>query len=488
MTAKTARKWEKQTLLPSQLKQQRHRHWRTRKDPFEEVWEETIVPLLEEDEEEILEAATLFDFLCGKYPGRFKEGQLRTFQRRLRDWRAIHGPPKEVFFPQAHPPGREGQIDFTHCTELGVTIAGEPFEHLIFQFILSYSGHRFAQLAYSETYEALSAGIQSAVWHLGGSPACWRTDNLSAATHQLKGESKRHLTQRYEELTAYYDVQSTRINAGKSNENGVVEKGHDVLKRALNQALQLRANRDFISVEAYWRFVEGIVSKLNRRKLEAFTEEQKLLQKLPAKPLPAYSDEQRSVTRNSCVRVRQQTYSVPSRLIGYKITVRIHPAVIEIRYRGRTIETCPRLRGKGARRIDYRHIIDSLVRKPGAFARYKFREELFPSLIFRQAYDALVRWRGERADVDYVRILHLAAHTMECEVAAALEILLEKGERFDYGEVKMLVDPPAVPKADLVRPLEPDLNPFDDLLTGDTFEKLKNQKPQEEQWQDVCRC
>lgn len=485
MTAKTARKWEK-GLLPSE-QQKKPRHWRTRKDPFEGVWEEIVVPFLREDEEEILEATTLLDFLQDKHPERFDDTQLRTLQRRLRDWRAHHGPPKEVFFPQEHPPGREGQIDFTHGAELGVTINGERFFHLLFQFILSYSGFRWVQLAVGETYEALSSGIQGAVWSLGGTPMHWRTDNLSAATHELKDEDKRQLTPRYENLANHYGVIPTRITPGKSNENGIVEKAHDILKSALKQELVLRMSRNFQSVEEYSGFVDRVVAKLNRRKLEALVEEQQTLKPLPRQPLPAFTDETRTVSRSSCVRIRQQTYSVPSRLIGYKVTVRIHPSDVEIRYRNKNVETFPRLRGKGARRIDYRHIIDSLVRKPGAFARYKFREELFPSLVFRRAYDALVRWRGERADVDYVRILNLAAKTMECDVEAGLVVLLEKDARFDYGDLKMLVAPPnSLPQAEMISPLVPDLNPFDDLLTGEIHDKLRNQKPQEEQWRDAC--
>ena len=464
MTVKTARKWEKSSMLPSQSK--KPRHWRTRKDPFEGVWEDEIVPRLQKDEEEILEAATLFNFLQRKFVGRFKDGQIRTLQRRIRDWRALHGAPKEVFFPQEHPPGREGQIDFTHCDELKVTIAGEPFPHLIFQFILSHSGHRCVSLARSETFEALSDGIQTAVWGLGGTPRVWRTDNLSAATHQLKDESGRELTERYSGLISHYGVTSSRITPGNSHENGLVEKSHDVLKGALHQELALRMSLDFATIEDYWNFVLFVVAKLNQRKKEAFDKEQPCLLPLPSSPVPAYTDLQRSVSRYSCIRVNKQTYSVPSRLIGYKVIVRLHPSTVEIVYRNKSIEKFPRLKGDGRRRIDYRHISHSLVRKPGAFARYKFREELFPTLTFRRAYDQLTEWRGERADVEYVRILHLAACTMEQDVEAALEVLLDSGERFDYWDTKALVQPEQPAPAETISRLEPNLAKFDELLKG----------------------
>ncbi len=469
---KTARKWEK-GLLPSEIK--KPRDWRTRKDPLEGMWDEIIVPLLQRDEKEILEATTLLDLLKKKRPDTVSEKNLRTLQRRMRDWKALHGLPKEVFFTQEHPPGREGQIDFTHCDTLGVTIGGAAFPHLIFEFVLSCSGYRWAQLASSETFEALSSGIQGAVWSFGGSPRCWRTDNLSAATHQLKSEGCWVLTERYQGLVDHYEVQSTRIAPGESNENGVVEKAHDTLKKHIAQALFLRGSSDFASIEAYWAFVAGIVEKLNASKREAFEEERKSLLPLPSSAVPFYSEYQRKVSRNSCIQLAKQTYSVPSRLIGYEVTVRVYPAELEIRYGSHTLERFPRLRGDGARRVDYRHIIDSLVRKPGAFARYKFREELFPSLTFRKAYDAMAGWRGGRADVDYVRILQLAATTMETDVEAALEVLLEAGVRFDYGDVKDLAAPrePAIHSE--VAELRPQLREYDRLLSLQCQERLASQ-------------
>jgi transposase len=472
MAVKTARKWEKSALLPSQSK--KPRHWRTRRDPFEEVWEDEIVPRLQNDKEEILEAATLFDFLQRKFVGSFQDGQLRTLQRRIRDWRALHGAPKEVFFPQEHPPGREGQLDFTHCDELKVTIASEPFPHLIFQFILSHSGHRCVSLAGSETFEALSEGIQNAVWSLGGTPKVWRSDNLSAATHQLKEEGGRELTERYAGLISHYGVDSTRITPGNSHENGLVEKNHDVLKGALRQELALRMSSDFPTVEGYWSLVLTVVAKLNRRKKEAFERELPHLLSLPSSPVPAYTDLERTVSRYSCIRINKQTYSVPSRLIGYKVTVRLHPSAVEVLYRRHSVEKFPRLKGDGRRRIDYRHISHSLVMKPGAFARYKFREELFPTLAFRRAYDMLTSWRGERADVDYVRILHLAASTMEQDVEAALEVLLDSGDRFDYRDVKALVQPEKPALVETISRLQPDLAAFDELLKGASYDDESN--------------
>lgn len=462
MSVRSARKWERGSL-PSCSKIPRT--WRTRPDPFEGVWEGEVVPLLELDEDGGLEAKTIFDALLERHRDRFEPGQLRTLQRRVRDWRAMHGPPKEVFFEQVHPPGREAQFDFTRANELGITIAGEPFEHLFFELMLSFSGWRYVELAFGETFEAMLSGVQGAFWELGGVVEVVRHDNLSAATHELRLTGGRALTQRFRDLLDHYGLRSTRIQPGQANENGVAEKSHDTFKSALDQALRLRGSRDFATVASYLEFALGIRARLNHRIEGPLAEERRRLRPLPSAPIPSYTTLQSTVRRWSTIRVASRTYSVPSRLIGHRVDVRQHPDVVEVYYRGRLVETMERLRGHHEHRIDYRHVIWSLVRKPGAFARYRYREDLFPSLTFRRAYDALREHRGERADIDYVRILHLAASTMEADVERALETLLAAGEPFEYATVRALAAPPE-PVVPEVQVPEPDLRVYDALLVG----------------------
>jgi hypothetical protein len=463
MSVRTAREWER-GALPSQT--QTKRSWRTRTDPFDGVWELEIEPLLRRDEDRVLQATTILDLLEQRYPGRFGVGQLRTLQRRIRDWRAVQGPDREVFFEQVHPPGREAQIDFTHATELGVTIAGVPFPHLFFEFVLSFSGWRWVCLAFGETYEALMDSIQGALWALGGSPDVIRSDNLSAATHELKRSGGRALTERFAALVGYYGLRSTRIHPGRSHENGVAEQAHHRLKSALRQALVIRGSRDFAAVADYEAFFQGAVLHLNRRSEPKLEEERAHLRSLPTRRLPAYTSYRLKVHKWSTIRLSNKTYSVPSRLRGHEVEARQYANDIEIYYNGHLVERMPRLRGGEDHRIDYRHVIWSLVRKPGAFARYRFREELFPTTTFREAYDALIRFKGERADVDYVRTLHLAASTMESTVEAALRLLLDRRERFDYAAVRDLAAPvqPKVPE--LATPAVPDLGVYDALLVG----------------------
>ena len=123
----------------------------------------------------------------------------------------------------------------------------------------------------------------------------------------------------------------------------------------------------------------------------------------------------------------------------------------------------PRIRGEKPHRIDYRHIACSLARKPGAFRAYRYREELFPSLTFRRAYDAIRGSRGNRADVGYVRILHLPASTMESRVEEALSVLLDAGKPFDFAAVKAIANP-EVPTVPSVKIGLPDLSAYDRLL------------------------
>jgi hypothetical protein len=462
MSERSAYAW-KQGSLPSETTGPRT--WRTRPDPFASVWDAEVVPLLEADTGGVLEATTILAELRRRHGDGYGAGRLRTLQRRVHEWRALHGPSKEVMFEQRHVPGREGAFDFTDASELGITVAGQVFAHLLFQFVLSFSKWRTVGLAFSETFEALVHGLQDALAAIGGAPRVWRSDNLSAATHQIPGGG-RELNLRFAAVLDHYGAESTRIEPGESHQNGIAEKAHDVLKSSLAQALVLRGSRDFASVDAYMAFVGVVCDRLNTGKpAERLAEERAQLLPLPAARLPEYSVYTATVRPWSTIHFAKRVYSVPARLIGCEVEVRQHPDVVEIWYRRKLTDTMPRLRGEQYHRIDYRHVIWSLVRKPGAFARYRYREELFPSLAFRRVYDALREARGERSDVEYVRILHLAASTTQARVEQVIEQLLERGDRPDFAAVKALAAPEkhTVPEVHIP---PPDLDVYDRLLVG----------------------
>ena len=463
MCERTARRWQ-EGPLPSATKAPRT--WRTRPDPFADIWASEVVPRLAADEGRRLQSLTLFEWLCDRYPGRFQPGQLRTFQRRVRDWRAQHGPDLEAYFEQTAVPGREGALDFTDAGDLGVTIQGDAFSHLLFEWVLSFSGWTYVALAASETFEALVAGLQGAVWTLGAVPSVIRHDNLSAATHELKRSGGRELTERFLGVLDHYGLRSSRIQPGEAHENGHVEQAHFRTKTAIEQALLLRGHADSVDEASYEAFVREVIErKRNAPAARRLADERPHLRPLPAAPVPNYTTFTCVVRRWSTIRVGKRTYSVPSRLIGHTVEARQHPTTVEVRYRGQVLETMPRIRGEVDHRIDYRHIIGSLVRKPGAFARYRYREELFPSLTFRQAYDALSLTHGERADVEYVRLLHLAATTGERAVEAALRAHVEDGAPFDYARVQAMITP-AMPPVPRIHLPVPDLAHYDALLTG----------------------
>lgn len=461
MSVRSARQWEHGSY-PSQRR--KPHTWRTRQDPFGGVFDSEVAPLLTEDSQGILEATTLLAELNRRHPGQFSEAQLRTLQRRVRQWRALNGPDKEVFFPQEHLPGREAAYDFTNCDELGITIGGVPFDHLLFELALSFSGWRWPTVALSESYEALLLGVQEAFWELDGVVEVLRSDNLSAATHELPLSGGRALTRRYQSLLDHYGLKSTRISPSKAHENGVVEQAHRRTKSILAQMLVLRGSRDFRSMEVYQRWVREMIEREHNALLgNKLIEERRHLHELPALALPAYTMFSVTVRRWSTIRVVNHTYSVPARLIGERVRVHLHHDHLEVYFAGKLVEQLPRLRGQRWARIDYHHVIWSLVKKPGAFARYRWREELFPSLVFRRTYDALRSFHGERADAQYVRILHLAAVSGEEVVERTLSELLEGGERFDADRVRHAVRPerPSVPTVAIGAP---DLKVYDALL------------------------
>ena len=462
MDEKTARKYLRDGRLPSERRTDRN--WRTRPDCFEQVWEEVRQQI---DANPGLEAKTLFQELQRKYPGEYADGQLRTLQRRLKQWRATEGPAKEVFFAQQHVAGRLCQSDFTHMTELGSTIGGQSFPHLLYHFVLPYSNWEAITLCYSESFESLSDGLQNALWELGGVPLEHRTDRMSTAVNNMIDE--RAFTDRYGALLRYYRMTGQKIQAGKANENGDVEQRHYRLKRAVEQALLLRGNRDFVSVAVYMEFLRSLLAQLNSGRRERLATEMQYLRTLPERRLESDKRVIARVDSGSLIYVDRNAYSVNSRLIGEQVEARVHAEKIEVWYAGRKVEEMPRLRGRGKHRVDYRHIIDWLVRKPGAFENYRYREELFPTSRFRMAWDALREVAPLRANKRYLELLKVAAEEGEARADDALRSLLEQGELGEgklNGEALRALLQQSVPSPTRIAVADVALESFDELLGG----------------------
>jgi len=458
MDEKTARKYRRLGKLPSEVKVEYS--WRTREDPFAEVWQEVKEKL------EInpgLEAKTLFEDLQRRYPGRFADGQLRTLQRRVKGWRALEGPPKEVFFPQVHKPGQLCQSDFTHMKSVGVTIQRQPFDHLIYHFVLTYSNWETGTICFSESFESLSEGLQNALWKLGGVPRKHRTDRLTAAVQ--KPDRPEEFTRRYGALLNHYGLEGDKTQAASPNEIGDVEQRHYRFKKALDQALMLRGSRDFTSRDEYAAFMRKLFSQLNSGRRDRLAEELKVLRRLPERRLESCKRLRLRVGPSSTIRVNHNVYSVHSRLNGEMVEVRLYVEHLELWYAQRCVEKIPRLRGEGKHRIQYRHIIDWLVRKPGAFENYRYRNELFPTHRFRMAYDYLKQSQPARASKQYLKILHLAARESEIAVDDALRTLIDQEMPITFELVEAMVHSEELipPPTELNIP-EVDLTAYDALL------------------------
>lgn len=469
MDRKTARKYLRGGKLPSE--QVEPRSWRTHEDAFLEHWVELEAMLRESP---ALEAKTLFEVLVEKYPGRYEAGQLRTLQRRVKAWRAECGPDKDVVLAQRHRPGEAAQTDFTWATELAVTVAGQAFMHMLCVFVLPYSNWRWATVCLSESIASIRHGVQRALFQLGRVPEWHQTDNSTAATHRIPdGKSvvvesggKRPFNEDYLAIMRHFGMKARTTEVGAKQQNGDVEAANGALKRALHQALIIRGSRDFDSRDAWQSFVDDVMRKANRGRGRRLAEDIEAMRELNVARLPEFVEEDFCVSEWSTVRVKHCAYSVPSRLIGEWVRVRIFEDRIVVRYAGKDVLACDRLRGRNLSRIDYRHVIWSLVRKPGGFARYVYREEMFPSLVFRRAYDAIqTAHHGFKGDLEYLRVLHLAASTIEADVEAALTLLLAAHEPVVTADaVKLLVSATTAIAVPDLAPPRVDLGTYDALL------------------------
>ena len=367
-------------------------------------------------------------------------------------------------FEQQHTPGERAQSDFTHMEDLGVTIAGAPFPHMVYHLVLTYSNTEAASICFSETFEALAEGLEKALWQSGGVPQQHRTDHLSAAVRRLDKQGTEDWTKRYHALMAHYGMLPTWNNLHVAHENGDVEQSHHRFKEAVDQALRVRASRDFPSRAAYDRFVQDLIRNRNLKRSERFALEQEALHPLPTTPLAPCQEVHVTVSRFSTIHLKGNVYSVPSRLIDTRVLVRVRAETLEGYVGSALAFTLPRLVGKQQHRIDYHHVIWGLVRKPGAFAAYRYRDDLFPTTTFRLAYDRLLVARQERGNHEYVRILHLAATTGEADVETALLLLLETNTIPTFAAVRDLVHPPRSSAALAMAAPNLDLSSYDQLI------------------------
>jgi transposase InsO family protein len=454
ISVSSAYRIERCSELPSQREP---RQWRTRADPLAEVWDDEVVPLLQSAPG--LLAVTVLEELQRRHPGRFGPSVLRTLQRRLRAWRAQHGAEREIYFAQAHPPGRLALSDFTVADELGVHIAGAPLAHRLYQFSFAHSGWRHARVVCGgESFQALSSGLQEALWMAGGVPEEHRTDSLSAAFNNLAEHEE--LTRRYEGLCQHYGMRASRNNPGQSHENGPIESRQGSLKRALDQALLLRASREFADLHAYEQFVAETVRRLNARCSRAWEVERARLKALPMRRTVDFEEIDARVSKFGTFSAKSALYSVPSRLAGHRLKVRLYNAHLEAWLGGVKVFECERLYGttrdRHPKRIEWRHMLPSLKRKPGALARWVLRDAMFPRSEYARAWQHLRERLDERSACRLmVDLLDLADQAnVVAELAGVLAELMEQGKLPDIEALRSRFAPraPLMPSVQVVLP------------------------------------
>ena len=437
ISAATAYRIEKDPRLPSQKKAPRGRR---RPDPLAGLFEAEIVPLLKAAPG--IRAIAIFEEMMRRHPG-LGSGVRRTLERRIRAWRAVHGEEQEIIFRQTHRPGRLGLSDFTDMTAFGVTIAGQPLDHRLYHFRLAYSGFEHAHVVLGgESFVALAEGLQNALWLLGGVPHEHRSDSLSAAFRNLDKDARDDLTRRYDELCAHYGMQPTRNNAGIAHENGAIEGPHGHLKRAIEDALLMRGSRAFNDLADYRRFVDEIVSRRNARNAKRIDIERADLKGLPNRRTTDYEELTVRVTSTGGFTLRKVFYTVPSRLIGHRLRVRLYDDRLDVFIGGTRLMTLPRGRasssGKHDQVVNYRHVIHSLRKKPMALLNLVYRDQLFPREAYRRTFDLALERLPERQACRIMVELLALAHERGCEseLADQLSACLEERKLPDMAALR----------------------------------------------------
>lgn len=467
ISAATAYRLEQDPRLPSQKRQPRERR---RPDPLAEIFDAEVVPLLVSAPG--LRPIAVYDEMRKRHP-ELSDGIRRTLERRIRAWRAVHGEEQDVIFRQITEPGRLGLSDFTDMCAFEIHIAGVQLEHRLYHFRLAYSGFEHAHVVLGgESFVALAEGLQNALWILGGAPKDHRSDSLSAAFRNLDRAAQEDLTQRYEALCQHYKMAPSRNNAGIAHENGAIEGPHGHLKRAIKDALLLRGNAAFESLADYRAFIDEIVGRCNARNAKRIDAERAQLQKLPDRRSTDYEEITVRVTSSGGFTLRKVFYTVPSRLIGHQLRVRLFDDHLDVFLGSTLLVALPRGRahpsGKHDQVVNYRHVIHSLRRKPMALLRLVYRDQLFPREAYRHTFEALLAQLPERQACRIMVDLLAMAHEKGCEreLADLLAAGLEEHQLPDMAALRLRFAPDPASLPGVVVKLEP-LQAYQTLLAGD---------------------
>jgi transposase InsO family protein len=393
----------------------------------------------------------------------------RTLERRINAWRALNGPEQDVIFRQEHEPGRLGLSDFTDATALRIAIAGQPLDHRLYHFRLAFSGFAHASVVLGgESFVALAEGLQNALWALGGAPKEHRSDSLSAAFRNLTADAQQDLTQRYQSLMRHYEMEPSRNNTGIAHENGSIESAHGHLKQALEDALLLRGTRDFADLDAYRAFVDEIVGWRNANNRKRIELERTKLRDLPQRRTTDFEEKVIPVTSSGGFILRRVFYTVPSRLIGHRLRVRIFDDRLDCFLGATPVVTLrrgqPVSESKGGHVVDYRHVIHALRRKPMALLNLVYRDQLFPRPAYKRTFEVLRERCGDRHACKTMVELLMLAHERACEaqLADVLAAEIDAGRLPELAALRARFRPEQTPIPSVSVELMP-LNAYDEL-------------------------
>jgi hypothetical protein len=448
------------------------RSYKTRKSGIDNIWDAELEPMLEQNPS--LQPTTLMIYLRRTYiddtgAPMYSDSHLRTLQRKVSKWKALNGSYKDVMFPQNHLPGEQALSDFTHMNDIGITINKEPLIHMVYLFRLVYSKYSYAKVILSgESFQALSEGLQEALFEIGGSPKEHRTDSLSAAYKNDNEISDDDLTDRYKSLCGYYNMIPSRNNKGKSHENGSVESSHGHLKNRIRQELLLRGNTNFDTIESYEQWLHMIVKNSNQQNSKNFQNEQQYLQKLPRNKDVDYEVKSLKVSDHSVLNIKQMIYSVPSRLVSHTVTLHIYQRII-VGFLGSSevFKFDRKYKNDHPSKfvINYQHLIHALVRKPRSFRACKFRDQILPNQDYKDIWKHIdLTESGDTACKIMLRILKLSYdHDCQDELAKICLTMISQSDTIKIEELESQFNRcnPELPKDTWE---QHDLNNYDHLL------------------------
>ena len=435
----------------------------TKKDPLDGFYD-FIKETLEETP--TLSLPELYVLLDEKgYQG--SERTLRRKTKKLRDKLAQ----KEVFFQRAPTPGEVIEGDFT---ELHLSIGGVKRVVYLWVSSMPYSNAFFATPFYHQTFECFALGSALAFEEFGGVAKKFRLDNMSPAVTKILKGKERLVTQRYAAFQQHYGFFQDFCNPASGNEKGNVESNNKWLKRKILNSISVN-KLSFKDLNSFQEFVWKLCRDHNEKDQVQKKFNEEILAPLPKSRFGCFSSEVAKVSKYSLFSVGKSghSYSAPSQLIGLRLEARVYPNKIELIDRDEVVASHKRLYGpRGLASIQIEHVLDGLLRKPGAVNDWKHREVLFKRPVWRKFFEEMKGTGVSNPNKTYLACLKLMAKHGEDNLTVAMEMAMEEGLELNNRSLKDLLEQESFNVYEM-KPLEVDLGEYDQLLTGGRDDESK---------------